>query len=574
MHTKSHIKKIAAARLSIYQKTKLPTIRPQMLTAGIFGAFLGFCYVVWLLPTDFLLGQSGLWSIGDPGAYVSALHAYLNDSWHYPPLKTTSLNYPEGVNAAFADILPILALPIKLLRSWIPQDVNYFGYWIVLAYTMQGMFAACLMYLMGCQRWTWLLLTTTIFIMSPAMLFRVHAHIALTSHAYILLALLIYFLMTRGSIKFWNSVIAYISLTSVALLTHPYLFAMVYPIYLASIIDCLRLGLCWEKALAAIALSAIIILGLLWFGGYISHGATSLSGGGGFGSGSMNLVAPIMGGSILDPSAWRDHTGMYDEWPMPYNATGGQYEGYNHLGIGVLAALLGVLVFRAKWILDRSLNHPALLVMMLCFTFYAISSQAYFAGQLLWSFSLPNKAEVLAEQFRASGRFFWPVGYLLTLVALTGVTRIRLKTSITALLAAILLVQFIDTRPLRGMTRWAATLSAPTLMTDDWWQQRIDNKTALYLFPTFGCGARTFEDVLPAQRLATTHDIPFNTGTLARGYGTCEEKESALNQGLQSNNMYIFLTEHYDKETLNARFGADTISTHCVLREIGYVCTP
>lgn len=109
----------------------------RLREAAVAGAIVGFLFVIWLLPVNFLLGKSGLWWIGDPGCHVSALRAYLNDVWHFPPLNTVNLNYPQGINAAFVDIIPVMALPTKLISTFLPNDFHYFGFWLVFAYTSQ-----------------------------------------------------------------------------------------------------------------------------------------------------------------------------------------------------------------------------------------------------------------------------------------------------------------------------------------------------------------------------------------------------------------------------------------------------
>lgn len=136
-------------------------------------------------------------------------------------------------------------------------------------------------------------------------------------------------------------------------------------------------------------------------------------------------------------------------------------------------------------------------------------------------------------------------------------------------------LQIVDTSPLRKMTRWAASLPDPILILDDpWWQERIQKADSLYVFPTFGCGARTYEDVLPLQQLAADKKIPFNTGTIARGFTPCQEKESALQAEFRKGSLYVFLEGHYTKESLNERFGQDVIEARCTPHDLGYICGP
>ena len=545
------------------------------LMAAIVGAFVGFLFVLWLLPVDFLLGKSGSWWIGDPGSHVSALRAFLNDIWRLPPLNTINLNYPEGINIAFADIIPVAALPTKVISPWLPDNFHYFGYWVVLAYTSQGVISACLLYQIDFKRLIWLVPGTVIFLLSPAMLFRVNAHIALTTHAYILCALLIYILQIRQQWNFWNLVYTQAVLGCLSLLTHPYLYAMIFPVFAAGLIDCARCNGHSMKIVPALLLAIIPIMILLLTLGYINGKQVLPAGGSGYGTHSMNLVSPFIGGGIIDIPIWTTNKYMLCDAPAPYDATGGQYEGYNHLGLGVLAAFLATIVLRWRWVLGFFYRNIGLSIIMLGLFFYAISNRIYFADQLLISIELPRYVNSLADQFRSSGRFFWPVAYVITLIVLKSIIKIQSKWVATLCIAFVMIAQIVDTTPLRNMTRLVASRPIPNLLLDDpWWQNRIQKTDALYVFPTFGCGARTYEDILPLQQLATFNHIPFNTGTIARDYSPCAEKESVFELGLKKGCMYIFLADHYTKKSLNELFGQKVIESRCIFLDLGCICGP
>jgi len=541
---------------------------------AVAGAVLGLFYVFWLLPLTHIVGTSNLWLIGDCGSHVSALRAYLADGWHDSILRTTHLNYPQGINVAFADIIPLAAVPIKIISPYLPAGFHYFGYWLVFSYTMQGAAASVLLYMSGVRRWLWILAATAVFLLSPAMLFRIHAHTALTSHGYLLIALVLYFQMVRQNNGFWLTVCGYAILNCASLLTHPYLLTMVFPIYIAALLDHVRHNHHFLRAVMAALAVIVVIIALLWFGGYLDSGVEGLSGGGGFGLFSMNMVAPFVGGEILDLSAWRDHLGTnYGTCPIPYDATGGQYEGYNYLGLGVLLSFFIVVIFQGRWLLRKICRYPALTLLMIGFTLYAVSNKGFFADNSLWAIQLPEFFSLITEQFRASGRFFWPVGYIITLTALVGLSRFCSSRLVTCALFTVLLLQIIDTTPLREMTYEKIALPKPTLLTDAWWIKQIKKSDALYLFPAFGCGAKPYTDVAPVQHLAVSNGVPFNTGLFARGYVNCAAKEAALTGGLKPGSMYIFLKDHYNKDDIKHRFGEE-IFKRCRSFEFGYVFKP
>src|SRR5690606_34528310 len=127
---------------------------------------------------------------------------------------------------------------------------------------------------------------------------------------------------------------------------------------------------------------------------------------------SMNVVSPLVPQFSL---FFRQGLGAYE-------ATFGQYEGMNYLGFGVW-----MLIVLGAWAARRHLpglvrRHVLLLVLMTAFTLYAWSNVVYVGRLRLFEYPL-GPFNGLAQQFRASGRFFWPVAYFLLLAGTWAVAR-------------------------------------------------------------------------------------------------------------------------------------------------------
>ncbi|TFH86508.1 hypothetical protein EQG41_11140 [Billgrantia azerbaijanica] len=555
-----------------------PSTAPQTLLIAV-GAALGLAYALWLLPWEFITGVSEFWQHGDPGSHVSALQLYLHDQWHFPVFYTHRLNYPEGVNIAFADVIPLAALLSKLFANSLPSDFHYFGFWVVFSYALQAAAACLLLAACGVRRWAWLLLGVGLFLLAPAMLFRVHAHIALTTHGVILLGLVLYVAMTKQRITQTQSLCWAALLFVVSLLIHPYLLAMVVPLYIAGLWDRQRQApvsgrvLVLQRTALFATLSVLPVLGVMGAGGYFDSGVAGLSGGGGFGFNSMNLIAPLIGGEFFQPARLTTGTDP-GQLPMPYDATGGQFEGYNYLGLGVLAATLPLMLIHRRRLEALWRAHLGLVLILLGLLIYALSFKGYLGDIKLWSTKVPFPLSELTDQFRASGRFFWPVGYVWILLVVLGLLHLRWRTSlVTSALVAILVVQWFDTRPLRDSTLGTLGLVPPHRIDDTRLVAAVDHAKALYLFPTFGCGARPFEDIVPLQVIAAQTHTPFNTGLMARGFGRCDDKERTLDNGLEPHAAYVFLHSHFNKEALVRRFG-ESVNTRCRSSQPGLVCAP
>ena len=112
----------------------------------------------------------------------------------------------------------------------------------------------------------------------------------------------------------------------------------------------------------------------------------------------MNLLAPINPmsyGSVLLPS-------------LPV-AVYGQYEGYNYLGLGVIALWGLNLLVRPRGVarLVSRTTAPLLVLAALC-TVAAASSTITIGSATIVSIHLPSAVQSVANALRASGRLFWP----------------------------------------------------------------------------------------------------------------------------------------------------------------------
>ena len=542
-----------------------------MLAGGLIGAV----YALWYLPPSFFLGGADFWRHGDPGAHVAALRAFIADSWHFPLLKTTMLNFPEGAIVAFADVIPIAALPAKVLAAFLPEGFHYFGFWILWSYILQGAAGALLVYVLGHRSLPAGLAAGALLVMSPSLMFRVNAHTALTTHGYLLLAFTLYYLAINHRIRFRTVCWAFLLLTILALLTHPYLFAMVFSFFCACLVDvALREG-CWRRsARAGIAAVGVLVV-LMLFCGYIDLSRGVLTGGGGFGFNSMNFFAPLAGGRFLDLPFLHDQSGAFGLLPMPFDATGGQFEGYNHLGFGVVLALLIVVVLRAGWVFRLPVSYPACFFVLFGFVVYALSSVAYVGPHILWAVELPPPLRSLAAQFRASGRVFWPVGDLLTIIALVGLFRLRRPFVVVSLVVVVLLLQFFDTAPLRTTTAGvtAAGMSVESRLPEKDWKRLLSGANAVYMLPAFGCGADPFREIVPVQRLVAESKVPFSTGLLARGFGDCDSKNAVVAAGLTEGAVYVFLGRFYSPAAVYKVTGS-AVDDWCRSFDWGTVCRP
>lgn len=193
--------------------------------------------VMHLYPMSFLTGHGAYFQGGDAATNVAGWLFFVQDDWHFPLLHSARLNAPEGTSIAFTDSIPLVALFLKPFKSLLPEGFHYFGLWHAFCYLLQAWAAVFVMRSLNVHHLPAVLLAAGFALTWPALSHRL-GHIALMTHGLLLIALGLYFRGLRiGKWRFVRTSTAFIALTCIALLIHPYLLAMTYPIFMAYLIQ-------------------------------------------------------------------------------------------------------------------------------------------------------------------------------------------------------------------------------------------------------------------------------------------------------------------------------------------------
>jgi hypothetical protein len=152
----------------------------------------------------------------------------------------------------------------------------------------------------------------------------------------------------------------------------------------------------------------------------------------------MNLLSPII----------PQESGLFPWAGGVIDATGGQYEGFNYLGLGLLLASLVILPVEVSWLRENLKRHLALFIAFVVLAAFAISHRVFAGHWLLFELPLPHYVYLLFGMFRSSGRFFWPIAYSqMAIVIILGFRRAQPMMALCLVGAAIL--QLFDVQPLR-----------------------------------------------------------------------------------------------------------------------------
>ncbi|MFL1461170.1 DUF6311 domain-containing protein [Roseococcus sp. DSY-14] len=472
------------------------------MRAYLASVLMGAILASTLFPLDFLLPRAGLdWrAAGDAAQHAIAQRHFLADAWRWPLLELPTL---VGANLAFMDGIPLLALPLKLLAPFLPEGFHGIGLFYALAWVAQGPATVFALRGFGERRLLPALAVALMALSMPAFIMR-FGHAALCGH-FVLLAALGLYARALGDARWWAAAIPF---QVAALLVHPYLALMALAVLAAAPLTLLLRRRPWGRAAAGVAGAAAAMGAAMALLGYLGA-----AGEGGFGQYAMNLLSPawphrswFLGGLVV---AEVDATGH------------GGWEGYNWLGLGLWAALAAGLLLRRP----RLRPHAGLALACLGLLALAVSSRVGLGGTVLLEL---GPVPAVLEQFRASGRFFWPVAYALLLGAallLAGAGRRGV-----AILLACALLQFLDAIPARAALRLWAQERQPWTVEATALRPLLRAAGSVTLVPAWPCVAK--EDgparvrLLELLLLGSESPRPVNTAYVARWRGEAPRCEA------------------------------------------------
>jgi hypothetical protein len=360
-------------------------------------------------------------------------------------------------------------------------------------------------------------------------------HPALTAHFVLLWALYVYLRSEQGRVHPASQ--AFLGL--VVGLIHPYLAAMTLALLAAMPLRART----WRSLAAYGAAVFATILGW-WLAGFISVSRTADLAAGGLGLYSMNLLSPVT------PSGWST---MLPELPVAHQLQ--TYEGFQYLGAGflLLLGIAGVLLVSQRSPERRMQMAPLVFVCLLC-AVYSLSPRITLGADVVVDWSSPLLDRV--SFFRASGRFFWPMTYLL----LTGAIAVVMSRTRTAASAVVLLIslalQFVDQHDAHAERRltsrsdafhsWARRLVSPA------WDSLLPHYRRVVLVPPSQCDGAAFEHEELAY-LAGVHGLTINSGLAARWDPAarrrgCGEVETAIAGGdVDDSALYVMSAPHEER---------------------------
>ncbi|MGH9617703.1 MAG: DUF6311 domain-containing protein [Acidobacteriaceae bacterium] len=488
------------ARIRLMWYIRLLTTRAVTRWSGVPDSPLYLCFAVVLgtLTAGSILGWHNVdprnlgWIHADPSIYQAGWEFLRHSRRIFPPTWIDDLNYPFGISAAYLDVIPLVAIPLRLASNILPDNFQYLGLFAVACFVLQAWFGFKLASRFTNDRFV-IFCGGMFFLESPILLTRLYGQFSLSSQWLILAAFYYYFQPLAGKTLF-RYVVPFAALVVIAGGITPYLAVMVLAIGACALgrncLDTVRSGIATPTELQpdgrravlrlvagrvswAIGLAGLMAASMAFFG-FITLGQGSQFAGGGYTVYSMNLVSPFS--------------------PLPFygylpTLPGQGFAGYNYLGLGVLC-LLFVVVIRHPARL-KELGNSSLLPLVclsLILTVLALSVRISFGSAVLFTIPVPRFLFQWLSVFRSSGRFFWPVHDLLLLGAIVGATSLfRARWMSRAALAAALLLQLYDTAPIRNGVAAQYRIAYPDPLTAAVWATIPKSSRHLVILPAAQC---------------------------------------------------------------------------------------
>lgn len=360
--------------------------------------------------------------------------------WSFPLGLIGDMADGTGTMVSFTDSIPILAIIFKAVDFMLPETFQYFGWYNLVCFILQAI-AGYKLVRRKSENSVFGYVGTVLFLLSPILLERAFRHTALASHWFILFSLLIY-LKSRDARREGRQIFSkgYLVLNILTVLIHPYFLPMVM------IFTALT---AWENALQFrnYVKNGLFLIGNAvaafvagWLIGALGWGVESSRFG--YGYFSMNLNALVNPKSL----GGYDWSKFLEELPQ----MGGNYDGFNYLGFGILLLLVPTMVLGAKkwkecthkkqW----AQNNVTFVLAMLFLTVFAISNIVSFNDSEILNIPIPYRIYELCGIFRASARIFYPVYYVIYTYVIYQLAELEKEKIALAVLTAGLAFQVVD----------------------------------------------------------------------------------------------------------------------------------
>jgi len=391
-------------------------------------------FVIGLILTIFFLGYNNIgltntdwFTKRDTLSDFLALKFFLQDEWKFP--IGLNSNYGELKNSiVFSGAVPILSFIAKLFKNFLPYNFHYFSLWIIICFSLHIFFSYKIIYSLT-RNINFSLISSLFFIFSPILIQKLEIHLSLGAH-WLILAYL--YLEIESNIK--SKIFYKIILITVSSLIHFYFTIMILLMnFIFSFYHYFK-----NKNFKFFFMEHFLILFILFLTMYIV-GYFSIPASDSLGFGYGFYKANIL--TFLDPASGNDTWSLF--LPDIKNAKG-EYEGFGYLGLGVILLNILLLFYISRNFSNIIKKNIQYVLIAVIFLLIAFTSSMNIGNISILNLKLPIFLYAPLSIIRASGRFIWPIYYLLIIFSLFAFYKLKIKSRYLLLL---FFIQLIDLSP-------------------------------------------------------------------------------------------------------------------------------
>lgn len=484
---------------------------------------------------DWLLGR------GDLTQHYLGWCFFREDVWRFPIGLTNRLAYPDYSSVIYTDSIPLFAVFFKLLSPILPDTFQYFGWWGLACFALQGLFAAKILNAFHVRK-AQILIGSVLFILSPVVIEKMFRHTALGGHWIILLAIYLFvrhkniYTDIKKTALYWGLIGVYIGSVHMYLL--PMCGAFLCGFVLCSWLKERRIGL--KYTLPGVAFSAGL-LGCTYLLGGFSTKAEAGSGGLGEFSFNLNGFFNAKGYSKLLPSL----TTYCD----------GQYEGFAYLGLGVFILLAVALIYivinvyrsvcekKIKPDRDFVIYGVMYVLMSIGLILFAASPEVTLGDRLLFTLTDSSTLTHYWSMFRSSGRMVWPVCYLIYIGVIVCNDRLfaRRHAAVAVLVLCTLVQMFDISGKLSGQRNtFAKEVVYESPLKSDIWEQLSENKDLAHI--VWVSHNIDNNGIMHVAKYAYDNGLTMNNYYFARGINVNENTKKSL-EAPDKSCLYLFRSD-------------------------------
>jgi Family of unknown function (DUF6311) len=452
------------------------------------------------------------WLIEDPelAAPFFGWNYFRYEPWAFPIGHIQNYFYPLGMNIYFTDVA-LLSILFKPFSAFLPANFQYIGMWLVLCHILLAWFSIKMCDRLGVQSMLKLLLSAFI-CFNPVFLFRL-IHPGLYAQWIVVACLYVYFMDPKK--VSYKRIIAYqflLLFLSSLVMIYLWLMALGFTFALLLRLCLIDKELNFRYAVGALLVQLSIVATVWWGIGLISFKKSTnyqISGWGDF-SLNLNSLYNSMNTSSILPSS-------------PFFSAQ-QLEGYAYLGAGVILLSMFLTlhwIYKLRWEsfkkgLDQKIWYSPLFLFFLCCFLYSLSNKITFNQKILFEYELKGFLLSIAQSFRTSGRFFWPIYYFILIVIIKYLNDLSFNSTFKSTTVGVcLIIQIYDLQYFFNRAQFSSQHYTPPIENNDW-EKLIANHDVTLFYPGFQRTYLYFDDYRYFTYYASKYKKKINIGYPAR----------------------------------------------------------